>query len=935
MLDAGNLLTSSTRRGATLRLRVKLATQMFALASLLTVYGVVLPVASRWTHSELEAGGRAMSEEAKGELQPFAELPVENVFTTAQEPLAELPVGEVFTMARRPSAETPVSELFTMDELQIGGVVLYVVGVLYMFVVIAITCDEYLVPALDVMVQRFEISPAIAGATLMTAGGSAPELFVSLIGTMYGSDIGVGTVVGSAALNMLLVVGSCAVFARETLSLTWWPFLRDSVCCSLALLAVAAVLGILTPSRVELWEAGALLGLYACYCLLMPRHQTLRRSSLHVELLEEGESPVTTPEAHECPFLVPFKVRPTVREALLDSEAVADACIGFAFRGLKRAVASAFGRLDVNGNGFIEAAAVRQLLEELGHSECSETMLEALDARLDENEDGKISLFEFDSWYVARALLVEQKLTRAFRTCDTNGDGTVDEDGAKKLLEHLNPIQLQGDYREIELENAVESLLRKSLRSRLHRAKMATVVAVEPEALVGPPEEDIADNKYDVDNDEAVWADTAAYCSDSVPLSAEAEPVVAEDVAPSKDDVDNDLSGDASIKAGRRSPIGAQRPRSPSGDLRGTQRPRSVSREMRPASIKPLSPQGQRSRSPSRELRPAIIKPTPLPPQGQRSRSPTGEPRPAIIKPTPSSPPPSPPSAAPPLLLSSPPPPHLPSLPPSPPSKEDSFVNSRRSAEDSFVNSRRSAPHSDTPALITMADFRTWYLETPYWEEKMKVADKDVDDAMDLSCCPAPDTSAGIGALRFFLILPIVTCLKLTLPDVKVGAKAYWYPVTLVGALAWVAMASYSMVTWAAIVANVFGIPHAILGLTFLAAGTSVPDLLTAVIVAQQGEADAAASFAVGRSVFDVLVGLPLPWLVYNLYYGQAAVVGAESLFGSLLILFSMVALVTCTIACFGWRMTRCLGYCLFLFYAAFVAQDFARAQGLLVIPGF
>eukprot|EP00900_Chrysochromulina_parva_P015209 jgi/Chrpa1/2368/Chrysochromulina_OHIO_Genome00017342-RA len=791
-------------RRAPLRLRVKLATQMFALASLLTVYGVVLPVASRWTHSELEAGGRALSEEAKGELQPFAGLPVENVLTTAQEPLAELPVGEVLTMARRPSAETPVSELFTMDELQSGGVVLYVVGILYMFLVIAITCDEYLVPALDVMVQRFEISPAIAGATFMAAGGSAPELFVSLIGTMYGSDIGVGTVVGSAALNMLLVVGTCAVFARETLELTWWPILRDSVCCSLALLAVAAVLGILTPSRVELWEAGALLGLYACYCLLMPRHQTLRRSSSHVELLEEGESHVTPPEAvTECPFLVPFKVRPTVRESLLDPEAVEDACIAFAFRKLKRAVASAFGRLDVDGNGFIEAAAVRQLLEELGHSECSEAMIEALDARLDQNEDGKISFFEFDSWYVARALVVEQKLTRAFRTCDSNGDGTVDEDGAKNLLEHLNPIQLQGDYREIELENAVESLLRKSLRSRLHRAKMASVVAVEPEApnkeaLVGPPAEDVAPNKDDVDNDEAVRADAAAYCSDSAPLCVEGEPVVAED-----------LSEVAFNKAGRRSPIGAQRPRSPSGDLRGTQRPRSISH------------------------------------------------------------------------------------------------------------------------------FRTWYLETPYWEEKMKVADKDVDDAMDLSCCPSPDTSAGIGALRFFLILPIVTCLKLTLPDVKEGTKAYWYPVTLVGALAWVAIASYSMVTWAAIVANVFGIPHAVLGLTFLAAGTSVPDLLTAVIVAQQGEADAAASFVVGRSVFDVLVGLPLPWLVYNLYYGQAAVVGAESLFGSLLILFSMVALITCTIACFGWRMTRCLGYCLFLFYAAFIAQDFARAQGLLVIPGF
>merc|ERR1712070_1197755 len=63
----------------------------------------------------------------------------------------------------------------------------------------------------------------------------------------------------------------------------------------------------------------------------------------------------------------------------------------------------------------------------------------------------------------------------------------------------------------------------------------------------------------------------------------------------------------------------------------------------------------------------------------------------------------------------------------------------------------------------------------------------------------------------------------------------------------------------------VFGIPDAVMGLTFLAAGTSVPDLLTSVVVAKQGRGDMAVSSSIGSNIFDVLIGLPLPWLTYAL----------------------------------------------------------------------
>ena len=46
-----------------------------------------------------------------------------------------------------------------------------------------------------------------------------------------------------------------------------------------------------------------------------------------------------------------------------------------------------------------------------------------------------------------------------------------------------------------------------------------------------------------------------------------------------------------------------------------------------------------------------------------------------------------------------------------------------------------------------------------------------------------------------------------------------------------------------------------VMGLTFLAAGTSVPDLITSVLVAQQGKGDMAVSSSVGSNIFDVTVG--------------------------------------------------------------------------------
>lgn len=53
-----------------------------------------------------------------------------------------------------------------------GGVALYLAIMLYMFVGIAVICDDYFVPALEQISETLDLSEDVAGATFMAAGSS-------------------------------------------------------------------------------------------------------------------------------------------------------------------------------------------------------------------------------------------------------------------------------------------------------------------------------------------------------------------------------------------------------------------------------------------------------------------------------------------------------------------------------------------------------------------------------------------------------------------------------------------------------------------------------------------------------------------------------------------------------------------------------------------
>ena len=39
-----------------------------------------------------------------------------------------------------------------------GALILYIIGVLYMFYALALICDTFFVPSLEVMIEKFDIS---------------------------------------------------------------------------------------------------------------------------------------------------------------------------------------------------------------------------------------------------------------------------------------------------------------------------------------------------------------------------------------------------------------------------------------------------------------------------------------------------------------------------------------------------------------------------------------------------------------------------------------------------------------------------------------------------------------------------------------------------------------------------------------------------------
>ena len=135
------------------------------------------------------------------------------------------------------------------------------------FYLIAKVCDEYFIDSLDKIAKKLNMSHDIAGATLMAIGSSAPELFIAIIALVKPGNheaIGMGTIVGSAIFNILVIIGASAV-VRKTI-LKWQPVLRDTMFYSISILLLLLVF---RDGLIDIFEASIFVIIYIIYLITL------------------------------------------------------------------------------------------------------------------------------------------------------------------------------------------------------------------------------------------------------------------------------------------------------------------------------------------------------------------------------------------------------------------------------------------------------------------------------------------------------------------------------------------------------------------------------------------------------------------------------------------------------------------------------------------
>ncbi|KAG7313327.1 hypothetical protein JYU34_000438 [Plutella xylostella] len=109
---------------------------------------------------------------------------------------------------------------------------------------------------------------------------------------------------------------------------------------------------------------------------------------------------------------------------------------------------------------------------------------------------------------------------------------------------------------------------------------------------------------------------------------------------------------------------------------------------------------------------------------------------------------------------------------------------------------------------------------------------------------------------------PIHLVFLFTIPDCEKPRFKKWFPLTFIMCIVWIGSLSYIVAWMITIIGDTLMIPDSVMGITFLAAGTSVPEAVSSVIVAKQGHGSMGISNSIGSNTFDILLCLGLPWLI-------------------------------------------------------------------------
>jgi len=156
---------------------------------------------------------------------------------------------------------------------------------------LSIVTDEFFIESLDEIAHRWKLPSNVAGASLMAMGSSMPELSISMFALMRAGDyseVGAGTIVGSAVFNILVITGVSAL--ARPIRITWRVVVRD---IAFYIISVMMLLYAFTDGHITIVEALAFLSLYAIYIFVLFQWKRWAPG------LEGGYVDVVEPESEE------------------------------------------------------------------------------------------------------------------------------------------------------------------------------------------------------------------------------------------------------------------------------------------------------------------------------------------------------------------------------------------------------------------------------------------------------------------------------------------------------------------------------------------------------------------------------------------------------------------------------------------------------------
>ncbi|KAJ8280728.1 hypothetical protein GJAV_G00058240 [Gymnothorax javanicus] len=175
---------------------------------------------------------------------------------------------------------------------QVARAVVYFVCLMYMFLGVSIIADRFMASIEVITSQEKEVTitlpngetsvatvriwnETVSNLTLMALGSSAPEILLSVIevcGKNFQSgELGPGTIVGSAAFNMFVIIGICVwvIPDGETRKIKHLRvFFITAFWSIFAYIWLYLILAVITPGIVEVWEALVTL-LYFPVCVIL------------------------------------------------------------------------------------------------------------------------------------------------------------------------------------------------------------------------------------------------------------------------------------------------------------------------------------------------------------------------------------------------------------------------------------------------------------------------------------------------------------------------------------------------------------------------------------------------------------------------------------------------------------------------------------------